>query len=67
MIKIDDIKKLREHTGCSMMQCKSALEYSKGDLSLSIAYLKALTIAVATPNLTFDERVQFFLRRDYND
>lgn len=31
MIKADQVKQLREKTGASMMECKKALEESKGD------------------------------------
>ncbi|HCL4480142.1 TPA: hypothetical protein N2D99_002228 [Clostridium botulinum] len=44
-----------------MILCKHALEYSKGDEEIAIAYIKSKTLAVATPNLTFDERIQYFL------
>ncbi len=37
-IKTDDVKKLRDETGISVMKCKNALEEAKGDMK------KALTI-----------------------
>ena len=60
---LKQIAKLQEVTGCGKMQCKKALDYSKGNIDLAVAYLKAKNLAVATPNLTFDERVQRFLRK----
>lgn len=52
------IQELKEKTGCSLIDCKKALEYGEGDLDIAIAYLKAKGFAVATPKLTFDERVE---------
>lgn len=41
MIKIEEIKALREETGLSIMQCQKALEEAKGDREKAIALLKA--------------------------
>lgn len=54
------INKLRQETGCGLIDCKKAIDYSSNNYLLAIAYLKAKTFAVNTPNLTFDERVQMF-------
>lgn len=54
----EQVDKVQEITGLGKMQCKEALDYSKGNIDLAVAYLKAKNLAVATPNLTFDERVQ---------
>ena len=51
---------LRYSTGCGLASCKKALEYSMGDFDMSIAYLQAKSFAVATPTLSFDERVKNF-------
>lgn len=59
---VNDIKMFREKTGCSLMESKAAMEYANGDEILAIAYLKAKSFAVATPCLTFDERVQKFYK-----
>lgn len=59
---IEKIRALREKTGCGMMDCKNALAYSKGDFDIAIAYLDAKHLAVATPNMTFDERVKSFYK-----
>lgn len=61
------IQKLREETGCGLMECKKALEYGNGDFAIAIAYLKAKGFAVATPGLTFDERVKLFLTKQLNN
>ena len=58
------IQKLREKTGCGLIDCKKALEYGDGDFAIAIAYLKAKGFAVTTPGLTFDERVKYFLTKD---
>ena len=39
-ISLDDVKKLREATGASMMACKKALEESKGDYGVAVDYLR---------------------------
>jgi hypothetical protein len=57
---IDSIKRLNYITCAGMGMCKKALEYSNGDHETAIAYIKAKTLAVSTPKLTFDERVQYF-------
>jgi elongation factor Ts len=41
------IKKLRDKTGAGMMDCKRALEASKGDMEASIEYLRKKGAAVA--------------------
>lgn len=40
IIKIDDIKKLREVTGAGVADCRQALEESRGDLSEAAEILK---------------------------
>lgn len=62
-ITVEDIQRLRNLTGVGMRQCRDAVFYAKehrGGEKLALAYLKAKGIAVATPNLTFDERVLSF-------
>lgn len=58
------INELREKTGCGLLDCKKALDYAKGNENIAIAYIKAKTLAVATPKLTFDERVKLFMESD---
>ena len=40
MIKVDEIKKLREMTGAGIADCREALEVEKGDLKKAAEYLK---------------------------
>lgn len=40
MIKVDDIKKLREKTGAGIADCREALEAAKGDLVKAADFLK---------------------------
>lgn len=43
-----DVKKLRERTGCGMMDCKNALVHSDGDMDKAIDYLREKGLAAAT-------------------
>ena len=61
---VHEVVKLREYSGEDMMNCKKALVYSDGDWNKAVAYLKAKGLAVATSNLTFDERVEIFLESE---
>lgn len=61
MTDIEKVKLLREKTGIGLMQCAEAVKYGKGDLNMAVAYLQASSLAVATPGLSFDERVKHFL------
>ncbi|MBI3631888.1 MAG: elongation factor Ts [Candidatus Vogelbacteria bacterium] len=47
MVTTDQLKKLREMTGISMMQCKKALEDANGDIEGALVYLKKKGIEVA--------------------
>ncbi|MDO8493278.1 MAG: translation elongation factor Ts [bacterium] len=47
MVTAEQIKKLRDMTGISMMQCKSALDASGGDVDGALAYLKEKGVEVA--------------------
>ena len=58
------VKRLREFTGMGTYNCSKAYDYANGDFDTAVAYLKAKTLAVATPDLSFDERVQRFLELD---
>ncbi len=40
MIKVEDIKKLREETGAGIADCKEALGVSRGNMEKAKAYLK---------------------------
>jgi elongation factor Ts len=46
-ITTEDIKKLREQTGAGMMDCKKALEETKGDMKAAVEYLRKKGAAVA--------------------
>lgn len=47
MIKADKVKKLREKTGVSMMECKKALEESKGNEKRAMDILRQQGKAIA--------------------
>jgi elongation factor Ts len=47
MISGKEIQQLREKTGAPIMNCKEALEYSKGDVEKAIEYLKRKGISFA--------------------
>ncbi len=46
-ITIDMIKELREKTGCGIMDCRSALEKSNGDMDLANARTRAKGLKTA--------------------
>lgn len=52
-----DIKVFMGKYGCSLHDSKEALKYADGNEEVALAYLKAKILAVATPNLSLDERV----------
>ena len=43
-----DVKSLREKTGCGMMDCKKALSESNGDMEKAIDFLREKGLAAAT-------------------
>lgn len=47
-ITTDTIKKLRDQTGISVMQCKKALEESGGDMDKALVILKKKSAAIAS-------------------
>ena len=47
MISAQDVKELRETTGAGMMDCKKALEETKGDIKKALEYLRKAGIAKA--------------------
>lgn len=56
-----NIKTLREKTGCSLFYCKKAIEFcQKYPECNEIGYLKAVSLALATPKFNFLERVRYF-------
>ena len=48
MVTTDDVKKLREQTGISVMQCKKALEESEGDMEKALVILRKQGASVAS-------------------
>ena len=65
MTKVEQIKILRDTTGCSLYNCRCAVDFSSTHNDCTpVGYLKAITLAVATPTLTFEERVQKFSKGD---
>lgn len=48
----EDVKKLREKTGCGMMDCKKALTHSNGDEQGAIDFLREKGLAAATKKAT---------------
>ena len=54
---------LRNHTGCSLLMCKQAVDYAiahGGDDNMAVAYLKAKSFALKT-DCDFDDRVKYFM------
>lgn len=47
MITVEEIKKLREETGLSIMQCKTALEEAQGDKEKAMSLLKKKGVEIA--------------------
>lgn len=47
MIKAELVKELRERTGSGIMDCKKALQETKGDLEKAIIYLRERGLAAA--------------------
>ncbi len=55
------IKRLREMSGVGSYDCRKAIEYCKAHPDCTpIGYLRAKSFAVATPKLSFYERVKLF-------
>lgn len=62
--KMEFAQALRRKTGCPTQLCSLACDYAKGDDKVAMAYVKAKTLAVATPKSSFDERVKSFIKDD---
>lgn len=55
------VLELKEISGAGLHKCKKAIEYCGAHKDCTpLGYLKACSFAVATPNMTFDERVRSF-------
>lgn len=62
---IENIKKLREQTGCSLRDCKEAFEYAKSHEGCTpLGYLKAKTLAVNIQ--PFERKVMAFSAMERN-
>ena len=48
MITTEDIKKLRDQTGISVMQCKKALEEAGGDIEKAKVILRKISATAAS-------------------
>ena len=58
-INLNDIKILREKTGCSLRECKEAFEYAEThEKCTPVGYLKAKRFAVKIE--PFEEKVRLF-------
>lgn len=62
---VEDIKKLREQTGCSLRDCKEAFEYAESHSGCTpLGYLKAKTLAVNIQ--PFEKKVKAFSAMEMN-
>ena len=65
MKTIEKVQILRNQTGMNLTLCKRAILYAKNHKGCTaLGYLKARSIAIATPNMTFEERVRRFSHLD---
>ncbi len=53
-VKLDDLKQLRKATGAGMLDCKTALDDSKGDMQKAITILREKGIKVASKKASRD-------------
>ena len=61
MYTSNDVKKLRNKTGCSLKACKQAFDYAESHEGCTPeGYIRAVYNAVATPNSSFEDRVRRF-------
>lgn len=59
-----DVKRLREMSGAGSYDCRKAIMYCRDHPDCTpMGYLRAKAFAVATPKLTFHERVKMFSDR----
>ena len=63
------VKRIHEMSGAGLYDCRKAIEYCRVHLDCTpMGYLRAKAFAVATPNLSFNERVrQFSVEYDEGD
>ena len=68
MSRVEHIRELAAISGCPVTMCASALAYARSHEGCTpMGFLKAKGIAVATPNMTFEERVRMFSRGESAD
>ena len=66
MNRKEEIKYIRNKTGCSIHDCQEALKYAENNLNgrdkckLAIAVLKSIRLAVNTSKMSKDERINMF-------
>lgn len=66
MNRKEEIKYIRNKTGCSMRDCQKALKYAENNLNgrdkhkLAIAVLKSIGLAINTSKMSKDERINMF-------
>ena len=61
----DNVNSLRKVTGCSLHLCMRAIVYADDrDDCTPLGYLKAKTLTIATPRMTFEQRVQMFSKEE---
>jgi len=61
----EKIKEVRLNTGCSIAIAKKAILYTETHNNCTaIGFVKAVSLAVATPSLSFEERVKMFSKKE---
>ena len=61
VIPLDQVLRLRRITGAGLMACRNAILYAQEhEACTPEGYLKAKTLAVSTPNISFEQRVRLF-------
>ena len=61
VIPLDQVLRLRRITGAGLMACRNAILYAQEhEACTPEGYFKAKTLAVSTPNISFEQRVRMF-------
>lgn len=59
--EVKRVMDLRNETGAGLLECRKAIEFEKEHKGCTaIGFLKATSIAVATPGMDFEDRVRAF-------
>ncbi len=59
--EVKRVMDLRDETGAGLLECRKAIEFEKNhEGCTAIGFLKATSIAVATPTMKFEDRVRMF-------